>query len=75
MSSIDKITALTKQIENAGLLIKRVELLALHEHDLAAWDCLIALARAAQEMVDEQIYADYGSFRDAHEYSIQQNQL
>ena len=72
MNPLDEITALIEQIENAGPLIKAVEELAVDQHDLRAWDCLIVLARAAQNMIDQHIYYDRDSFQYCHAYSIQQ---
>jgi hypothetical protein len=74
MTSIEEITALIKQIENAEPLIKSVEELAVDQDDMAAWDSLVALAQAAQHMIDEHIYYDRASFHDCFNYSVQRQQ-
>ena len=55
MNPIDEMTALIKQNKNAGPLIEAVNKIALDEDNLAAWDCLIALDKAAQEMKQQSV--------------------
>jgi hypothetical protein len=75
MTPIDELIALTKLIENTGPLIRRVEEQATEQDDLAAWDCLVALAQAAQHMIDERIFYDRDSFHYNHAHSIEQQAL